>query len=42
MSGRRSISPPAGVALDVNAITLYHSVLGNGPARYEVVDVVEL
>ncbi len=34
--------PPAGVALDVTAVTLYRSVLGGGPARYEVVGVVGL
>ncbi len=33
---------PAGVPLDVAAVTLYRSVLGDGPARYEVVDTVEL
>ena len=33
---------PAGVKLDVNAVTLYRSVLGAGPVRYEVVDQVEL
>jgi 2'-5' RNA ligase len=33
---------PAGVKLDVAAVTLYRSVLGRGPARYEVVDTVEL
>lgn len=34
--------PPAKIALDVNAVTLYRSVLGRGPARYEVVDRVSL
>jgi len=34
--------PRFGVALEVNEITLYRSILGEGPARYEVVDVVEL
>ncbi len=33
---------PVGVELDVEAVTLYRSVLGSGPARYEVVDRVEL
>ena len=33
---------PVGVKLDVDAVTLYRSVLGSGPARYEVVDRVEL
>lgn len=33
---------PVGVKLDVNAVTLYRSVLGRGPARYEVVERVEL
>ena len=32
----------AGIKFDVEAVTLYRSVLGGGPARYEVVDVVEL
>lgn len=31
-----------GVKLDVDAVTLYRSVLGSGPARYEVVERVEL
>jgi 2'-5' RNA ligase len=31
-----------GVKLDVAAVTLYRSVLGSGPARYEIVDRVEL
>jgi hypothetical protein len=30
------------VKLDVAAVTLYRSVLGSGPARYEIVDRVEL
>ncbi|MDJ0498093.1 MAG: RNA 2',3'-cyclic phosphodiesterase [Acidimicrobiia bacterium] len=33
---------PVGVKLDVDAVTLYRSVLGSGPARYEVVERVEL
>ena len=33
---------PAGVHLDVASVTLYRSVLGSGPARYEVVDTVAL
>ena len=33
---------PVGVNLDVAAVTLYRSVLGGGPARYEVVERVEL
>ncbi len=33
---------PAGIKLDVGAVTLYRSVLGSGPARYEVVDKVLL
>lgn len=33
---------PVGVKLDVDAVTLYRSVLGSGPARYEVVDRVDL
>ncbi|MDJ0925360.1 MAG: RNA 2',3'-cyclic phosphodiesterase [Acidimicrobiia bacterium] len=33
---------PSGVKLDVDSVTLYRSVLGSGPARYEVVDRVEL
>jgi len=31
---------PAGVPLDVAAVMLYRSILGSGPARYEVVDTV--
>lgn len=34
--------PPAKIALDVAEVTLYRSVLGNGPARYEVVERVAL
>ena len=34
--------PPAGVPLDVAKVTLFRSILGSGPARYEVVDTVEL
>jgi len=34
--------PDAGIAFDVTAVTLYRSILGEGPVRYEVVDVVEL
>jgi 2'-5' RNA ligase len=34
--------PPAGVRVDVGAVTLYRSILGSGPARYEVVGAVEL
>ena len=33
---------PARVKLAVDAVTLYRSVLGSGPARYEVVDSVTL
>ena len=33
---------PAGVKLGVTAVTLYRSVLGSGPARYDVVDRVNL
>jgi 2'-5' RNA ligase len=33
---------PARVGLDVNAVTLYRSVLGKGPARYEVLDTIDL
>ena len=33
---------PVGVKLPVDAVTLYRSVLGGGPARYEIVDRVEL
>ena len=33
---------PAGVVCDVRAVTLFRSMLGRGPARYEVVDTVEL
>jgi 2'-5' RNA ligase len=33
---------PARVSLDVNAVTLYRSVLGKGPARYEVLDTIDL
>ncbi len=33
---------PSGVATTVSAVTLYRSILGSGPARYEVVDSVEL
>ena len=33
---------PAQVALKVGGVTLYRSVLGAGPARYEVVDAVKL
>ena len=32
----------SGVRFEVEAVTLYRSVLGRGPARYEVVDRVEL
>jgi len=34
--------PPSGVRFDVEMVTLYRTVLGNGPARYEVVDTVAL
>lgn len=34
--------PDAGIRLNVEGVTLFRSVLGSGPARYEVVDVVEL
>ncbi len=33
---------PLGVPMDVGGVTLYRSVLGRGPARYEVVETVEL
>lgn len=33
---------PAGVRFDVNAVTLYRSVLGSGPVTYEVVDTIDL
>lgn len=33
---------PTGVKLDVDAVTLYRSVLGSGPVRYEVVDTIDL
>ncbi len=33
---------PLRLPLSVDAVTLYRSVLGRGPARYEVVDVVDL
>ena len=33
---------PARVKLAVDAVTLYRSVLGSGPARYEVIDRIEL
>ena len=32
----------AGIRFGVEAVTLYRSVLGGGPARYEVVETVEL
>ncbi len=34
--------PPVRVSLDVTAVTLYRSILSNGPARYEAVDTVDL
>jgi 2'-5' RNA ligase len=34
--------PSVGHTADVPAVTMYRSILGNGPARYEVVDRVEL
>lgn len=34
--------PAAGIRFDVGQVTLFRSVLGSGPARYEVVDGVEL
>lgn len=34
--------PGAGIGLEVTAVTLYRSILGEGPIRYEVVDAVEL
>ncbi|MEA2002479.1 MAG: RNA 2',3'-cyclic phosphodiesterase [Actinomycetota bacterium] len=34
--------PPARVTLEVTAVTLYRSILGQGPARYEVVDTIDL
>jgi 2'-5' RNA ligase len=34
--------PPARITLEVSSVTLFRSVLGNGPARYESVDRVEL
>lgn len=34
--------PDAGIRLDVNAVTLYRSKLGNGPVRYENVDQISL
>ncbi len=34
--------PPAKIALDVEEVTLYRSVLGNGPTRYEVIERVSL
>jgi 2'-5' RNA ligase len=33
---------PLRLSLSVNAVTLYRSILGRGPARYEVVDSVTL
>ena len=33
---------PAGVGWDVRAVTLFRSILGKGPARYEVVETIEL
>ena len=34
--------PPARVSVDVQEVTLYRSLLGSGPARYEIVDRVAL
>ena len=34
--------PDAGIRLDVDAVTLYRSILGSGPARYEVIDRIAL
>ncbi|MFW2383780.1 MAG: RNA 2',3'-cyclic phosphodiesterase [Acidimicrobiales bacterium] len=34
--------PPAKIALDVREVILYRSVLGHGPAKYEVVERVSL
>ncbi|MDJ0953535.1 MAG: RNA 2',3'-cyclic phosphodiesterase [Acidimicrobiia bacterium] len=34
--------PDSGIPIDVGAVTLYRSLLGSGPARYEVVDTVAL
>ena len=34
--------PDNGVRLNVEGVTLFRSVLGSAPARYEIVDVVEL
>ena len=39
---RVDATAPAGIAIDVTAVTLYRSILGKGPARYEVVGTVEL
>ncbi|MCP4965370.1 MAG: RNA 2',3'-cyclic phosphodiesterase [bacterium] len=36
------VVPPAKIALDVGEVTLYRSVLGRGPAGYEVVERVSL
>ncbi len=33
---------PTGVPMDVTAVTLFRSVLGGGPARYEVIETVDL
>ncbi|MCP3996460.1 MAG: RNA 2',3'-cyclic phosphodiesterase [bacterium] len=34
--------PGAGIRLDVDAVTLYRTKLGNGPVRYEIVDQIVL
>ncbi len=34
--------PAAGIKFDVDAVTLYRSILGSGPARYEALDTVSL
>ena len=40
--GLIDLVPATGIPLDVEAVTLYRSILGSGPARYEVVDTVAL
>ena len=35
------IDPP-GLRFDVHAVTLFRSILDRGPARYEIVNTVEL
>ncbi len=40
--GLIDLVPASGIRIDVEAVTLFRSLLGSGPARYEVVDTVAL